>query len=204
MHVKACKKTAKRRRAAAFGLRKDGVRLRLGCEKTVCGSISPAITRHGAAFGRWKDGMRLRLGGGKTAGGCVWAVERRQAAAFGRWKDGTELHLGDIAPAKNGMRHNVCGSRSFTTFPTSNGDAFPTARQNTFPCKKSTLHMEFYRYAMHYKIMVDFALREYFNREQFITEETVDAEITVVMPVQRIHGAEMWIRNKLSNGPLRA
>ena len=72
------------------------------------------------------------------------------------------------------------------------------------PMQKSTLHMQFYRYAMHYKIMVDFALREYFNREQFITEETVDAEITVVMPVQRIHGAEMWIRNKLSNGPLRA
>ena len=57
---------------------------------------------------------------------------------------------------------------------------------------------------MHYKIMVDFTLCEYFNREQFITEETVDAEITVVMSVQRIHGAEMWIRNKLSNGPLRA
>ena len=64
--------------------------------------------------------------------------------------------------------------------------------------------MQFYRYAMHYKIMVDFTLREYFNKEQFITEETVDAEITVVMSVQRIHGAEMWIRNKLSNGPLRA
>ena len=80
----------------------------------------------------------------------------------------------------------------------------PTPHQNTFPCKQSAVHMKFYRYAIHYKIMVDFAMREYFNREQFITEETVDAEITVVMPVQRIHGAEMWIRNKLSNGPLRA
>lgn len=113
---------------------------------------------------------------------CKKTAKRRHRAAFGRWKDGAG--------------HNLCGTRSFTTFPVSSGD--------TFPCKKSTLHMQFYRYAMHYKIMVDFTLREYFNREQFITEETVDAEITVVMPVQRIHGAEMWIRNKLSNGPLRA
>ena len=25
-----------------------------------------------------------------------------------------------------------------------------------------------------------------------------------MMPVQRTHGAESWVRNKLSNGPLRA
>ena len=111
---------AKRRHGAAFGLRKDGTELHLGCEKTVCGSISPAITRHGAAFGRWKDGTRRHLSGGKTARSCIWATLRLQ---------------------KNGMRHNVCGNRSFTTFSTSNGDAFPTVRQNTFPCKKSTLHI---------------------------------------------------------------
>lgn len=131
--------------------------------------------------------------------------------------------MGDIAPAKKTACGTMCAATGVlprspratamrsprsakTRFHAKRrlAHAFPTARQNTFPCKKSTLHMQFYRYAMHYKIMVDFALREYFNREQFITEETVDAEITVVMPVQRIHGAEMWIRNKLSNGPLRA
>jgi hypothetical protein len=35
-------------------------------------------------------------------------------------------------------------------------------------------------------------------------EQTVDAEITAVMPLQRACDAENQVRNKLSNGPLRA
>jgi len=35
-------------------------------------------------------------------------------------------------------------------------------------------------------------------------EETVDAEITAMMPLQRTCDAENQVRNKLSNGPLRA
>ena len=34
--------------------------------------------------------------------------------------------------------------------------------------------------------------------------ETVEAEITAMMPLQRACGAESQVRNKLSNGPLRA
>ncbi|WP_449674752.1 hypothetical protein ACTQKJ_06020 [Eggerthellaceae bacterium PR-HUZ602407-17] len=130
------------------------------------------------------------MGCEKTARSYVWAVERRRAAEcvlqqeFYRVPRAAQKH---IPMQEKHLAHTL-----------------PTPHQNTFPCKQSAVHMKFYRYAIHYKIMVDFALREYFNKEQFITEETVDAEITVVMPVQRIHGAEMWIRNKLSNGPLRA
>lgn len=180
MHVKACKKTAKRRRAAAFGLRKDGVLRCVVCEK--------------------------------TARSCVWAVERWHGAAFGRHCACKKRHAAQCVRQQE-FYHVPHEQRRCVPHAAPKhvpmqekhlAHAFPTARQNTFPCKNSTLHMQFYRYAMHYKIMVDFTLCEYFNREQFITEETVDAEITVVMPVQRIHGAEMWIRNKLSNGPLRA
>ena len=35
-------------------------------------------------------------------------------------------------------------------------------------------------------------------------KETVETEITAMMPLQRACGAEMQVRNKLSNGPLRA
>ena len=35
-------------------------------------------------------------------------------------------------------------------------------------------------------------------------KQTVDAEITAVMTSQRAHGGVSWVRNKLSNGPLRA
>ena len=34
--------------------------------------------------------------------------------------------------------------------------------------------------------------------------QTVEAEITAMMPLQRTCGAESQVRNKLSNGPLRA
>ena len=34
--------------------------------------------------------------------------------------------------------------------------------------------------------------------------ETIEAEITAVMPLQRVRDAESRVRNKLSNGPLRA
>ena len=34
--------------------------------------------------------------------------------------------------------------------------------------------------------------------------QTVEAEITATMPLQRTCGAESQVRNKLSNGPLRA
>ena len=34
--------------------------------------------------------------------------------------------------------------------------------------------------------------------------QTVEAEITAMMPLQRTRGAESRVRNKLSNGPLRA
>ena len=36
------------------------------------------------------------------------------------------------------------------------------------------------------------------------TTQTVDAEITAVMPLQRIRDAEIRVRNRLSNGPQRA
>ena len=160
------------------------------CKKAAAGGVWAAITRHGAAFGLQKDGTELHLGCEKTARSYVWAVERLRAAEYVLQQE--FYHVPYSAPKHVPMQEKHLAH------------TLPTPHQNTFPCKKSTLHMQFYRYAMHYKIMVDFALREYFNREQFITEETVDAEITVVMPVQRIHGAEMWIRNKLSNGPLRA
>lgn len=130
------------------------------------------------------------MGCEKTARSYVWAVERLRAAEYVLQQE--FYHVPYSAPKHVPMQEKHLAH------------TLPTPHQNTFPCKQSAVHMKFYRYAIHYKIMVDFAMREYFNREQFITEETVDAEITVVMPVQRIHGAEMWIRNKLSNGPLRA
>ena len=34
--------------------------------------------------------------------------------------------------------------------------------------------------------------------------QTAEAEITAMMPLQRACGAESQVRNKLSNGPLRA
>ncbi len=34
--------------------------------------------------------------------------------------------------------------------------------------------------------------------------QTVEAEITAMMPLQRVRDAESRVRNKLSNGPLRA
>ena len=37
-----------------------------------------------------------------------------------------------------------------------------------------------------------------------LTLQTVEAEITAIMPVQRTRVAESRVRNKLSNGPLRA
>ena len=39
---------------------------------------------------------------------------------------------------------------------------------------------------------------------QNLIMETVDAEITANMTAQRVHVAESWIRNNLSNGPQRA
>jgi len=36
-----------------------------------------------------------------------------------------------------------------------------------------------------------------------INKETVEAGVTAMMPLQRVCGAEMQARNKLSNGPLR-
>ena len=38
---------------------------------------------------------------------------------------------------------------------------------------------------------------------RFIIRETVEAEITVMMPLQRARMAENRVRNKLSNGPRR-
>ncbi len=37
-----------------------------------------------------------------------------------------------------------------------------------------------------------------------LIQETDEAEITAMMPLQRVRGAESRMRNKLSNGPLRA
>ena len=37
-----------------------------------------------------------------------------------------------------------------------------------------------------------------------LTIQTVEAEITITMPLQRACVAESQVRNKLSNGPLRA
>jgi len=37
-----------------------------------------------------------------------------------------------------------------------------------------------------------------------LIHQTVEAEITAMMPLQRACGAENQVRNKLSNGPLRA
>lgn len=37
----------------------------------------------------------------------------------------------------------------------------------------------------------------------FILSQTVDAEITAMMPLQRVWDAENQMRNKLSNGPRR-
>ena len=39
--------------------------------------------------------------------------------------------------------------------------------------------------------------------QQNSTDQTVDAEITAMMPTQRARDAENRTRNKLSNGPLR-
>ncbi len=36
-----------------------------------------------------------------------------------------------------------------------------------------------------------------------VSIQTVEAEITAMMPLQRACGAENQVRNKLSNGPLR-
>ena len=36
-----------------------------------------------------------------------------------------------------------------------------------------------------------------------LIHQTVEAEITAMMPLQRACGAESQVRNKLSNGPLR-
>ena len=62
MHVKACKKTAKRRRAAAFELRKDGTELHLGGGKTVCGCVWAMERRCTAACGLQKGATELHLG----------------------------------------------------------------------------------------------------------------------------------------------
>ena len=43
-----------------------------------------------------------------------------------------------------------------------------------------------------------------YYRYKLNIEETVDAEITAMMPLQRTCDAENQVRNKLSNGPLRA
>ena len=43
-----------------------------------------------------------------------------------------------------------------------------------------------------------------YNHSNFIFIQTVDAEITAVMPLQRVRDAESRMRNKLSNGPRRA
>ena len=43
-----------------------------------------------------------------------------------------------------------------------------------------------------------------YNHSNFIFIQTVDAEITAVMPLQRVCGGEIQARNELSNGPLRA
>jgi hypothetical protein len=37
-----------------------------------------------------------------------------------------------------------------------------------------------------------------------LIQQTVEAEITAVMPLQRAWGAESQVRDRLSNGPLRA
>ena len=84
MHVKACKKTAKRRHAAAFGRWKDGVLRCVGCEKTARSCVWAVERRHAAAFERWKDGMRQHFACNNTARSGVWVAKRRHGAAFGR------------------------------------------------------------------------------------------------------------------------
>ena len=51
--------------------------------------------------------------------------------------------------------------------------------------------------------MVDILYFSYLNSGNRI-HQTVEAEITAVMPLQRVCDAENQARNKLSNGPLRA
>lgn len=53
------------------------------------------------------------------------------------------------------------------------------------------------------QIMVDILYFSYLNSGNRI-HQTVEAEITAVMPLQRVCDAENQARNKLSNGPLRA
>ena len=53
----------------------------------------------------------------------------------------------------------------------------------------------------------DLPINKVGNREYNIVNsifKTVEAEITAMMPLQRTCGAESQVRNKLSNGPLRA
>ena len=50
---------------------------------------------------------------------------------------------------------------------------------------------------------IDSAYHPCYNANNLI-HQTVEAEITAMMPLQRACDAESQVRNKLSNGPLRA
>ena len=50
---------------------------------------------------------------------------------------------------------------------------------------------------------IDKSANKCYNDSKLINQ-TVEAEITATMPSQRAQGAEIWVRNKLSNGPRRA
>ena len=103
MHVKACKKTAKRRHGAAFGRWKDGVLRRVGCKKAPRSCVWAVERRHAAACERWKDGTRRHVSGGKTVCGSISPAITRREAAFGLRKDGTELHFACNNTARSGV-----------------------------------------------------------------------------------------------------
>ena len=52
--------------------------------------------------------------------------------------------------------------------------------------------------------ILDISAKWFYNSKKFIYLQTVEAEITAMMPLQRACDAENQVRNKLSNGPLRA
>ena len=65
-----------------------------------------------------------------------------------------------------------------------------------------TLDIPLYSVIICYQFNVDNPDASCYTFKNFICE-TVEAEITAIMPLQRACGAESQARNKLSNGPLR-
>ena len=71
--------------------------------------------------------------------------------------------------------------------------------------------------SVRWKVIIEISIRKFKKMWNLLTKvrdasmiyiklilQTVEAEITAMMPLQRACGAESQVRNKLSNGPLRA